>query len=309
MIADSRLVILMYHRVLPEFDPLRPDDVTLRVFSRCMRTLKRFFNVLPLCEAVERLKTGTLPRRAVSITFDDGYADNAISAAPVLASLSLPATVFVASGYLDGGRMWNDAVIETIRRNSDDFLDFDGIGRLPLGDTAERLRAIDTVLKHLKHLPLDERHRQVRALAGHSKETVGQDLMMTSAQVAALTDSGIDVGAHTVRHPILATLPEAAASEEIVESKSALEKITGREVVLFAYPNGRPGVDYRDADVKTVQRSGFKAAVSTSWGSAGRESDLYQLPRIGPWDRSGWRLALRIEKTRLFDKNAGTVSA
>ena len=136
---DSRLVILMYHRVLPEFDPLRPDDITLPVFARCMRTLKRFFNVVPLSEAVDGLRKGLLPRRSVAITFDDGYADNVTSAAPVLAELGLPATVFVTSGFLDGGRMWNDTVIESIRRTAGNSIDFDGIGRLPLGDTADRL--------------------------------------------------------------------------------------------------------------------------------------------------------------------------
>lgn len=292
----------MYHRVLPEFDPLRPDDITLPVFARCMRTLQRFFNVLPLSEAVEKLQTDSLPRRAVSITFDDGYADNAVSAAPVLAKLVLPATVFVATGYLNGGVMWNDTVIETVRNVTDSCIDVEGVGTLPLGDMAERQTAVVTLLRYLKHLPFDERDRQVRVLASRTSENTGQDLMMTSAQVAALVDSGIEVGAHTVRHPILAKLPNDEAQEEISESKSVLEAITGREVPLFAYPNGRPGDDYRDSDVNTVRRLGFKAAVSTSWGSAGHESDIYQLPRIGPWDQAGWRLALRIEKTRLFDK-------
>ncbi len=298
----------MYHRVLPEPDSLRPDDIPLPVFVRCMRALKRYFNVLPLAEAVEKLKNHSLPGRAVAITFDDGYADNATVAAPVLAELGLPATVFVATGYLNNGRMWNDTVIETVRQIRDSHVEIGALGPLPLGSDSERLAAISALLTHFKHLPFDERDRQVKALAETVNDDLAGSLMMTDSQVASLANSGIAVGAHTVRHPILANLSESESVDEINASKSVLEQLTGNEVSLFAYPNGRPDRDYRRADVRAVKQAGFKAAVSTSWGSAGEECDLFQLPRIGPWDQSGWRLALRIEKTRLFDRNAATVS-
>ncbi len=308
MSNSSRLVILMYHRVLPEADPLRPDDITLPVFARCMRALKRYFNVLPLADAVEGLKAGSLPRRAVSITFDDGYADNATVAGPVLSELGLPATVFVSTGYLNGGRMWNDTVIETVRQITDSHVDFGPLGALPLGSDGDRLRAVNALLTYLKHLPFDERDRQVGILADSVRGTLDEHLMMTDAQVAGLADLGLAVGAHTVRHPILANLTNAESSDEISTSKSVLERMIGREVSLFAYPNGRPDRDYRRADVQAVVQAGFHAAVSTSWGSAGSESDLFQLPRIGPWDQSGWRLALRIEKARRFDRDAATAA-
>jgi hypothetical protein len=114
--ADAKLSILIYHRVLPVPDPLFPTETTVESFDAQLGLLKSLFNVLPLPEAVARLKAGTLPARAASITFDDGYADNFTRALPILQKHGLHATFFIATAYLDGGRMFNDTVIESIRQ-------------------------------------------------------------------------------------------------------------------------------------------------------------------------------------------------
>src|SRR6185295_12429728 len=95
----GRLLILTYHRVRPEPDGLITDNAHAAGFRRQMQVLARAFAVLPLIEAVERMLAGTLPSRAVCITFDDGYADNAEVAAPILADFGLPATFFIATGF------------------------------------------------------------------------------------------------------------------------------------------------------------------------------------------------------------------
>ena len=286
----------MYHRVLPELDPLRPDDIAQADFARCMRVVKRFFNVIPLRVAVEHLKSHSLPPRAVAISFDDGYADNALFAAPVLAALDLPATIFVTTGFLDGGRMWNDTVIEVIRRSKGKVLDVDELGPLPIGSDSEKLQTISRVLKHFKHKPFDQREQRVNELMATSY-SLPDDLMLTTEQLQGLRTSEIDVGAHTVGHPILQNLSGDAVENEIVTGKNRLERILGQEVDLFAYPNGKPGDDYGLREVEVVKRAGFRAAVSTAWGSAGPESDTFQLPRIGPWDRQGWKLGVRVLRT------------
>lgn len=109
------LSILVYHRVLPQADPLFPSIVDAERFSLQLELLRRCFNVLPLPEALARLRNGSLPPRAACITFDDGYADNEAVALPLLRQHGLHATFFIASGFLDGGRMWNDTVIEAVR--------------------------------------------------------------------------------------------------------------------------------------------------------------------------------------------------
>ena len=93
-----------------------------------MRWVKRTFNVIPLREGVAGLKAGRLPARALSITFDDGYANNESIAAPILARLGLHATFFIATGFLDGGRMFNDTIIETVRAARGTELDLQALG-------------------------------------------------------------------------------------------------------------------------------------------------------------------------------------
>ena len=104
------------------------------------------------------------------------------------------------------------------------------------------------------------------------------------------------IGAHTVSHPILSRVSEDKARAEMAESKERLEAIIGRKVALFAYPNGKPGTDYTGVHVRLAREAGFEAACSTGWGAATTGCDIYQIPRFTPWDRAGWRYALRLAR-------------
>ncbi|TWI63020.1 polysaccharide deacetylase [Pseudoduganella lurida] len=291
------LSILIYHRVLPQPDPLFPAEVDAAAFSAQLGMLKACCTVLPLPEAVRCMKAGTLPPRAAAITFDDGYADNATVALPILRRHGLHATFFVATGFLDGGRMWNDSVYEVVRRAPHDVLDASmlGLGTHPLHTLADRRRAIPALIGQLKYLPLAERHDKVARLVALAGVPLPDDLMMTTAQVQGLHAAGMAIGAHTINHPILARLSDAAARDEIAHGKLALEDLVGAPVTLLAYPNGRPGEDYDARHVAMARELRFEGAVSTSWGSR-RRPDLFQLPRFTPWDRSPLRFALRLAR-------------
>ena len=117
---------------------------------------------------------------------------------------------------------------------------------------------------------------------------------MSPAQVKHLHDAGMEVGGHTVNHPMLKLLDDRQAREEIVGGKRQLEEITGAPVTLFAYPVGKPGRDYGRRDVELVREAGFRAAVSTVGGVASRGSDLFQLPRFLPWDPNPRKLAVHL---------------
>ena len=118
--------------------------------------------------------------------------------------------------------------------------------------------------------------------------------MLTSQQVREMHQSGMQIGAHTRTHPILATLSVDAARNEIAESRRCLEQVMGERVGLFAYPNGKPGTDYSPESVQIVRDLGFDAAVSTTWGAARTATDLFQIPRFTPWDRSKLRFGARF---------------
>ena len=294
----ARLSILIFHRVLRKPDPLRPWEPDAKLFEARMRWLASAFHVLPLLEASRRLSARSLPPNAACITFDDGYADNLTIAAPILANVRIPATFFIASGYLDGGRMWNDTVIESIRIARGPMLDLSsiGLGSWPCTDDAEKRAAIDGLLGQLKYLEQAERQQRVEHLADLVGLPAKSDLMMTSQQVRELRRLGMSIGGHTVTHPILTKVTPEVAQREIADGRAALEELVREPVRVFAYPNGRPIQDYDASHVRMVREMGFDAAVSTAQGVSYEKSDRFQLPRFTPWDLGVGKFGLRLAR-------------
>jgi Polysaccharide deacetylase len=188
----ARLSILIFHRVLARPDPLFADGMEVRRFQQVMGWVRRWFQVLPLEVAVRQLGQGTLPARALCISFDDGYADNASQALPVLRHYGLPATLFVASGHLDGGRMWNDSVIEAVRRTRHRQLELElalpdgGPTGYALRTLAERRRAIDSLLARIKYLAPPLRQQMVARVADAAETPLPTNLMLRSEQLRTL---------------------------------------------------------------------------------------------------------------------------
>ena len=185
----ARLSILTFHRVLPSPDALFPSEVHAQRFDQVCVWVRRWFNVLPLDEACRRLRECSLPARAMAITFDDGYADNHDIAAPILRRHGLSATFFVATGFLDGGRMWNDTLVEAVRRTSRAVLNLEATGlpsieRLPVASIVERRLAIDHLINACRYLPAPARAAATQAVGVAAGVALPDDLMMTRAQVA-----------------------------------------------------------------------------------------------------------------------------
>lgn len=302
--SGAELSILIYHRVLARPDPLFPGEVDRALFERQLRLLKRFYTVLPLPVALQHLQDGNLPPRAACITFDDGYADNAEHALPLLQQHGLHATFFIATGYLNGGQMWNDRVIDAVRQAPGATLDLRDLRLdcLPLASLAQRRAAIEHVLGKLKYLPFEQRQRlavDIRRRAGGAMRLMAP-AMLTTFQLQRLHAAGMGIGAHTVSHPILAALSERAARNDIANGKRELEQLLQAPVSLFAYPNGKAGRDYGPAHVEIVKSLGFTAALATDWGVArpGAGLDLFQLPRFTPWDRGRLAFLWRLRQNR-----------
>lgn len=297
----SRLSVMIFHRVLAHPDPLLPEEVDGDAFEARMRWVKDWFNVLPLDEAVRRLRDGRLPDRPLAITFDDGYADNARIAAPILSRLGIPATFFIATGFLDGGRMWNDTVIAAVRVAKGPVLDLSSVGlsALPIVDTRGRRAAIDRLIVELRHLRSGERAEKAERVAELAGANPPNDLMMGAEDVRRLHADGMTIGAHTVNHPILTRIADGEAWSEIELGRRRLEEITTAPVRLFAYPNGKPAEDYARRHVEMVRTLGFDGAVTTAWGAARSGADHFQLPRFTPWDGQRWRYGLRLLRNLL----------
>jgi peptidoglycan/xylan/chitin deacetylase (PgdA/CDA1 family) len=288
--------VLIFHRVLSQPDPLFPGEVDSQQFEAIVTWLTRWFNVLPLQEAVRSLASKSLPARAACITFDDGYRDNVLNALPILQKYGATATFFIATGYLFNNRMWNDTIIEAIRHTTAESLNLEDIGAgvLQVAGDSDKRTAIDKLIKLIKYRGHQERDALAEVIAARSGATLPDDIMMNGDGVRTLHSAGMGIGAHTVDHPILRLCSETETRQQILDSRDYLEGLTGERVSLFAYPNGKPNIDYTPDQARLVEELGFEGAVSTQPGTSGAVDDRFQLRRFTPWDRSPFLFAMRL---------------
>ncbi|MBX6312420.1 MAG: polysaccharide deacetylase family protein [Isosphaeraceae bacterium] len=306
---ERRVLILLYHRVaeLPS-DPFGLA-VTPRHFGEHLEVIRRHYQPLALPQLAKLLRRGgSLPPRSVVITFDDGYADNLHHAEPLLERWDCPATVFVTTGYLGQGReFWWDELdrllLEPGSLPTSFHLSANGDTRLwaldeaahgsTTEDQAQRRWPDEREPGPRHHLllavhewlrPLPERHRrqaldQLTKLTGRGTPRPTH-LPLTLEELHRLDKSGIvDVGAHTVTHPLLAAHPAAIQREEIVQSKCHLEEILGHPVTSFAYPYGTRA-DYTADTMAIVRDEGFTCTCSNFPAVVRHSCDPFQLPRF-----------------------------
>ncbi len=296
--------ILIYHRVLPGSAPFAIDAIPPERFRAQMEHLARSYRVLPLEEIRTRALDGSLPRRAIAVTFDDGYADNHDHALPILRALGLPATVFLATACIGTGAVpWHDRVLRAFETTTRREADLPGEpAPTPLQDVAARRAAAFRLLPRLKPLEETERlaavDRLVETLGTAASDAEPRRLMLSWEEVRAMRRGGFAVGSHTVTHPILSRQPSERAAWEIVESKRAIEEALGEPVTLFAYPNGRPE-DYSPEIVAMVGRAGYRVAVTTSFGTNEAGDDPLRWRRGTPWEPDANRFALKLAYYRL----------
>jgi peptidoglycan/xylan/chitin deacetylase (PgdA/CDA1 family) len=291
----GRLCIVNYHRILETADPLLGAEPDMATFRWQMKLLADCFNVMPLHEALTALNEHRIPPRAVCITFDDGYRSTHDLALPVLREFNLAATVFVTSGYVGEGSMWNDRILESVRKIDSTSLDLreDGHGIFPIGSLNERKEAVLALTEKAKYLPPPKR----QALIDRLDQMAGiyqPDPMLTEEMIRTLSAHQVEIGAHTVSHPILTSLVDAKARQEITESKHQLERIIGKPVRYFAYPNGKKGVDFDERHVAMAQDAGFSAAFTTAIGAATAADNQFTIPRSRPWDGTRMFFGLRL---------------
>lgn len=292
---SARLQVFIFHRILPKADTLIAGEPSVDEFDWMIRFIAGAYTVLTFGEAVSRLQSGTLPPGCASITFDDGYQNNATLAAPTLKKYGVLATFFIATAYLDRQRMWNDKVIEAVRHMPDGEFDRSPYGLPPcqLGTDDTRAECISQLLGALKYLPHDRRSELSQLLTNAAGIGESYDTMMTPCEVRTLYNSGMEIGAHTHTHPILSGLPDDIAEAELARSKDELEAILGEPVTSFAYPNGNTSRDLGPQHAAMAKKLGFRAAATTDWGIASMQTDPFLIPRFTPWDRSPHRFALR----------------
>jgi peptidoglycan/xylan/chitin deacetylase (PgdA/CDA1 family) len=295
-------LILGYHRI---YNGNHDDDEELCVapthFRQHLEIIQTHAHPISLSSLIQQLDLGTLPRKTVAVTFDDGYVDNFHNASPLLHEYQIPATVFVSSGYL-GKEYWWDEVRRRIMyapvlpdtwqftiQGTPWELTGPSTGKKTnnQGDRTERMKCVETLNRRLLLLIREDREdvlNQLRQWSGDLANNPIASRAMTPAELCAITQDGlIEIGSHTVTHPALPDLSIEQQHSEIFESKNALETIIGKRVQGIAYPNGK----YTTEIQQMAKAAGYTYACSSNIEHAMHSQQRYALPRLWPKDWDG----------------------
>lgn len=297
----DQALILMYHRVsprgqgVPDYSP-NGITVTPAEFEMQLRFLRRHYDVQPLAHIVAAVRgERAFTPNMCAVTFDDGWQDVYEHAFPLLKKYSIPATIYLTTGFIDGKNwFWEErskyllALIHKAARRPD--------------QTAAMLESVrrelapfglhDLLLVRENKLPwfLSQQGRGMKGWNAERRVDLMQCLerlaekidpnaprpFMNWDEVHEMSRHNIEFGSHTVSHPVLPDLPDGRAMEELAGAAKRIHTQLGCAPRNFAYPYGKFNEHIR----RQVQQEGLASATTTRLGLVKRDSDPYALNRV-----------------------------
>ena len=271
--------IAMYHNFSGP-NASDPDALNVEGIRRQFEYLRRHFQVVPLLELAERLASGRkFDRCSVALTIDDGRRSCYEFLFPLMKEFKFPATFFVVSSFIRGEDwIWTDKVLWLSEQSR----------------TPDELAPgkLESVFRSLNRMRPEERNARIEAMASSLDKSVGVTISIPKnapakyspcswSELREMADSGLmEIGSHTVTHPILSSVTDEESFEELTRSRAQIEEGIGRSVRSFCFPNGMPG-DFRPSQVRQVADAGYDCSVIAQFGMVSDSSDRYQMPRIG----------------------------
>ena len=289
----NTLTVLNYHRIADPVEDGRETfcpniSATPENFARQMDYVREYFSPVSGETLRAWLRGGEeLPAHAAMITFDDGYCDNWESAYPILKERELPAIIFLTTDYIDKKEpfYWDVlayAFCHTKKKNA--LLPM--IGQQSWQTNADRIQVMLEWAEAGKLLPDVEKeralHDTLEILDILDPKDELQGLALTWDQVREMAANGIEMGSHTVSHPVLTRVPREQVKKELEESKKRIESELGKPVVSFAYPNGG-AADFTHATQGLLRELGYEIAFSLIPGPmryAAVQNNPYAIRRI-----------------------------
>jgi peptidoglycan/xylan/chitin deacetylase (PgdA/CDA1 family) len=303
--GGSRVLILCYHRVTPSFQASARESlpsllVSVGALRRQLEHVARTHEIVSL-EAAQRILSEPVRRGirdVAAITFDDGYAEMAEHAAPVLRALRIPATVFVPTGYVGTSRrLPHDRLHASLSELRARGIPFERAQLPPAVQVLLSACADAGPASTLDRLISRLSHDGLLAVADALERRLGRDArdlpagtrLATWDDLRALQAAGVDVGGHTVGHAVLANLSLAAARREVEGCRDQIAAHLGAPPLHFAYPNGYHTPAVRDL----VRTAGFQGAVTIEDEENRHEGDPFARKRKVLWENTtlgavGW---------------------
>jgi peptidoglycan/xylan/chitin deacetylase (PgdA/CDA1 family) len=256
--------VLMYHRFSAQ-----PENrkVSIKTFEEQLEYISKDFNVISLNEYIDKKKSGISLKDEVVITIDDGYTDFFEYAYPLLRKYRFPATLFIASDFLEKKNwLWWDEIEYILKKTHKDKIIFQYQNN---SFNIEKQKGIDKPWNEIADACLELGEADRKELLNHLTKSLDVNLpqipqkeysAITIKQAKKMMNNGISIGCHTKTHPVLKSLRPEDLEKEIIYSKNRLEKILQTEINFFCYPYGRSN-DVNDKITVVLQKAKFKGAV------------------------------------------------
>lgn len=270
--TKNNLRILTYHGISPLALPL-PE------FEKQLQFISKNFDCFWASEIPDLLKKEPGPRPRLVVTFDDGLKNHVLNAMPLLDKYGIKATFYIPVDLVRNQEMlWNHEVrCHLMMMDNRDLPE--GIGPFSERENKKFLE-VSACIEHLKTLPIEDRQVVQESLRKNRKDKEYLPWMLEEYQLMSPDDFKclsplIEIGSHTLTHPILTTIPDDQLVNEIRESRDQLEALTGKPVLSFCYPNGI----HSEKVVKVVEDF-YPIAVSTNEGFVSQKNRMSTLNRI-----------------------------
>lgn len=260
-------------------------DATIEQFDRSLRLLVREADVIAPGDVIG---LEDIPRgRHVLLTFDDGYKEWANEVLDVLVGRGVTAAFFVSTGFIDRPRApwWYEIAWMTRNSRRRELAAGEWLDRPLALDGAAVEQAIDSLLDIYKRLPGDQTEGFLDWLAassgsGRCDAGAAAGAWLDWPQIRRLRDAGMEIGGHTVDHPILARLAPSEQHRQVLDCADRIRAETGRPMRMFTYPVGLPE-SYGSHARAAVSAAGASVAFGYDGGFArsGEPFDPLNLPR------------------------------
>lgn len=295
----NKLNIITYHRVEGVEgleDPNNPAEFSYSLLKSQLKWLKKHFKVYSLPKALELIELGTLPSGSVCITIDDGYDDCYNYIFKALLSENMLGNFFITTEGFSTGNLWDDRIKFAISQapNNLTFIKLDD-HTFDISTFNNKKHSQNEIIKFVKYMPMAQRNCAISSIYQQTSASNPSFNFVTKDQIKEMHQAGMIIGAHTHNHPIMSVESDEVVTEQIQIGKDILEDIIGEKVEYFAYPNGKLGADFNEHHSEILKKIGFKAALSTEWGSLEDLSrDRFKIKRFTPWDKAEWRFCFRL---------------
>lgn len=262
------LKVLAYHRICDTDELNDPELVSASCsdFEWQVAHVRQHYHPMTFEDVLKHLSKGQkLPRNAVIITFDDGFADNYFNAYEILRKQEVPATFYIATDYIDSDRtFWFNELSRVIMGTRTKTLELEN-NTYPVGESREeRLLLLENMLQMCKRVPDIRRHEYLESINGQLNDAAGCDQLarpLTWDEVVEMSRGGMEIGSHSCSHPVLSRLDSFALKREINESKDRIEEKLDKPVLTLSYPDG--GSDAVSPEVlDEVKNAGYLLGVS-----------------------------------------------